>query len=129
MKKIFSIFMLAAIATIACFTLNSCENDGEEIDVLFEFKFSNADTDYVNKIEWDMVDKMTTRGFQAVDPTSNVIYKNGSLKKVKNDAKSAFNAAVKEIDDKNTIFAKKGITIIIHCMNDNSDVASYTFEK
>lgn len=70
--------MLAAIATIACFTLNSCEKDGEEINVLFKFKFSNA---------------------------------------------------VKEIDDKNTIFAKKGITITIHYMDDNSDVASYIFEK
>ena len=129
MKKFFSIFMIAAIATIACFTLNSCEKE-DEITVAFEFDYSGQREENrmnVNEIIWGTIDLMKTYGFEEEKGT-NVIYKTGGLKKVKDDAKSAFNSAIKEYASNNNL-DNKGIKITLKCMNDKSDVASYTFEK
>lgn len=121
--------MPAAIATIACLTLNSCEKD-DEVNVLFEFDYSGQTTENsmnVNDIIWSTVDLMKTYGFEE-EPGTNVIYKEGTIKKVKDNAKSSFNAAIKQYASDSRL-DNKGITITLRCMNDNSDVASYTFEK
>lgn len=129
MKKFFSIFMLAAIATIACFTLNSCEKE-DEINVLFDFDYSIQNPE--NAMNVNTIIKATTLsmknyGFNEESGTT-VIYKHGGLKKVKDEAKEAFEASIREYAS-TAKFDNKGITITLRCMNDNSDVASYTFEK
>lgn len=129
MKKIFSIFMLAAIATIACFTLNSCEKE-DEIRVAFEFDYSIQNPG--NAMNVNTIIKATTLLMKAYgfneESSTTVIYKQGGLKKVKNEAKEAFEASIREYAS-TAKFDNKGITITLRCMNDNSDIASYTFEK
>lgn len=121
--------MLAAIATIACFTLNSCEKE-DEITVAFEFEYSIQNPE--NSMNVNTIIKATTLlmkayGFNEESGTT-VIYKQGGLKKVKNEAKEAFEASIREYAS-TAKFDNKGITITLRCMNDNSDIASYTFEK
>ncbi len=129
MKKFFSIFMLAAIATIACFTLNSCEKE-EEINVVFEFDYSYQSDD--NSMNVNTIMKATSLymkdyGFQE-DTGAYVVYKHGTLSDVKDEAKKAFDASIRKYASE-AILNNKGITITLRCMNDKSDISSYTFEK
>lgn len=128
MKKLFSIFAVVALATVALFSLNSCtkDDDNKTANFVVYIDFKGETSDNVN-----IIADLLGRDLVAIGYTSegsNVFAKEGKIGDLKKQIQEVMDKCLDKIDNE-TILDNTGMIVRICVLGSDEVVASHTMKS